>query len=459
MKINLYSLRSFIVFSSLLIVIFTGCKKEIFEEQTDAAIVPEESNARSFVSKPNVILIIADDLGYEVPSYLGGQTYQTPTLDFMAANGIQFRQAYCHPDGFPSRLALLTGKYNFRNYTIWGSLPNTEKTIGNLMQDAGYATCYTGKWQCRGGGERINSAGFEKYRVFLPYADNQRIGRYKNPILYENNNYLPADSTFGRYSEDMYVDYLSEFIQENKNHPFFAIYAHNLPAGPYVPTPDDPEYANWNTANDKFNGDTKYFPSMVKYMDKSIGKIIKKVHREGLLNNTIFIFTADNATHHILTSVFNGIPINGGKTETSRHGTNIPFIAFAPGQINPNKINRNTLIDFTDLMPTMAEIAETFVPVSYGTTDGVSFYDNMMNVSGTDRDWVFCHWDNNSVDLVKPERFVNNTTYKLYETKNFERFYNIQKDIFESAPLNDSLLSPAELKIKEEFKAVLSEMK
>src|SRR5581483_9184818 len=175
-----------------------------------------------------------------------------PNLDFLAANGVQFTQCYNHPDGSPSRVAILTGKYNFRNYVKWGYLPPSEKTFGNMLHDAGYATCWVGKWQLQGGDTRIRSAGFDNYIVFLPEGSGQRENRYKDPHLYTNGAYLPDSATAGKYSEDMFYDYIGSFIDSNKSRPFFAMYATLLPAQPWVPAPDDPEVATWTTHDDTF---------------------------------------------------------------------------------------------------------------------------------------------------------------------------------------------------------------
>jgi len=208
--------------SSFACVVFTGCKKDFTEHEIQAS--SETSSNLIQTSKTNIIIFLADDFGYELPTFTGGQSYNTPNLDFMAANGVQFIQAYSHPDGYPSRLALYTGKYNFRNYTFWGKLPTSEKTIGNMLHDAGYATCFVGKWQCDGGDARIRSAGFDSYRAFQPFANAGNVYQYsyKDPHLYENGNYLPANMTNGRYSEDMYVDYVSKFIDDNAAKPFFC---------------------------------------------------------------------------------------------------------------------------------------------------------------------------------------------------------------------------------------------
>src|SRR5687768_15714090 len=106
---------------SLIAIIFFACNKQ------DPGITPTPDK------KPNIILILADDIGYEVPTYTGGQSYSTPAIDALAKNGIQFSQCHVCPTCTPTRVELLTGKYNFRNYTGWGNMDPTQKTIANML--------------------------------------------------------------------------------------------------------------------------------------------------------------------------------------------------------------------------------------------------------------------------------------------------------------------------------------
>ncbi len=378
----------------------------------------------------------------------------------MAANGIQFSQCYNHPDGSPSRLAILTGKYNFRNYVKWGYLPPDAKTIGNLLQDAGYATCWVGKWQLSGGDKRILGAGFNKYLVFLPLTGpSQREHRYKDPKLYKNGAYLPDSVTQGQYSEDMFFNYLSNFIDNNKTKPFFAIYASLLVGFPFVPTPDDPKFATWNSENDITLQNKKYYPGMVAYLDKIVGKVIKKLQTNGIANNTIIMFTSATQSYQGITSIWNGQSVIGTKTTTSKAGTNIPFIAYWPSSIAPGTKSA-TIIDFTDFMPSLADMAGIPTPTTYGILDGTSFYDNMIGITGKNRNWVFCHWDNNPLDDVPVERFINNRIYKLYDTvgEGNGKFYKIKDDFYETNPIPNRLLTPSEKQIKIYFRSILDTM-
>jgi arylsulfatase A len=440
---------------SFVVISTVSCKKDLQERSVSAAT--EHTNS-TLAKKPNIILFIANDFGFELPAYNGGQSYSTPNLDFMAANGIFFKQAYNHPDGSPSRMAILTGKYNFRNYIKWGYLPPDEKTIGNMLHDANYKTCWVGKWQLSGGDRRIRGAGFDKYLVFLPMGHGQRINRYKDPHLYANKDYLPDSEVAGKYSEDMFYNYLSNFIDSNKTKPFFAVYATLLPAQPWVPTPDDPEFARWNPDNDRKRDDIKYFPSMVSYIDKIVGKVIQKLQDAGVADNTIILWCSATQTDSRVTSLWNGQSVQGTKTNTFKAGTNSPLLAYWPTRITPGQ-KTNTLVDWTDILPTLADVARIPRP-NYGILDGTSFYDNMLGTRGTNRDWVFCQWDNNPVDDVPVERWVNDRKYKLYDTVGLGngKFYKIDNDMYETNPIPDNKLTPEELQRKQYFRSILDTM-
>lgn len=450
--------KSFIIYYLFLVLItISACSKNI----ADNAKVPSANFRKSpelqLTSKPNIIMIIGDDYGYELPGYTGGQSYSTPTLNFLAANGIQFYQAYSHPDGFPSRLATYTGKYNFRNYVRWGYLPPTEKTIANMLHDnAGYKTCFVGKWQCDGGDVSVHNAGFDAYSIFLPFSfSDQRVGRYKSPLIYQNADFLPSTQTAGKYSEDFFSDYLCNFIDSNKTKPFFAIYANNLVASDFSPTPDDPAFASWDPNNPE---DKSFFPGMVAYQDKMVNKILQKLRSSGLENNTCIIFFGDNATSKKIKSMYNGTITNGGKNLTNKRGTQTPLIVYWPAKISPGQ-RKSTLIDFTDFLPTLADMAGIPLPTNYGTLDGTSFYDNLVSKRIVkDRSWVFTHWDNSPNDQKVPIRFVNDANYKLYDTLQGSKFFNVKRDVEETTPIPDGFLTAQEKLIKANFRAVLDTM-
>lgn len=404
-------------------------------------------------NRPNVILILGDDIGYEVPTCDGGKSYETPNIDSLAANGMRFTQ--CHaPLCCPSRFMLLTGKYNFRNYTEWGHMETAQKTLGNMFRDAGYKTAVYAKWQMGGGDYSIHTLGFDRYSVWDPFDPDSKDSRYKNPHIYQGGNFLPDSSTYGKYGDDIFTDSVLNFIDSNKNNPFFIYFPICLAHVPQSPTPDDSDFSWWDPkVND---GDTLYFKSMIKYMDKKVGLVADKIKSLGIEDNTIIIYTADNGTNDEIFSRFEDTIVQGGKTLPTEAGTHVPLIVCWKGKIAAASVN-NDLIDFPDFMPTLAELAAIPKPVTYGILDGTSFAPQMLGETGNPDDWIFCHYDHHpgKSELI---RMVQNKTYKLYDTSRSYRsyrFYNIVSDILEEHPLPDSILTHAEALIKKQFLRVL----
>ncbi len=431
------------------VFVLMSCKKE-----TDVGIHHVQIS-----DKPNIILVLADDVGYEVPTYTGGQSYSTPALDSLAATGIQFTQCQVCPNCSPTRIELMTGKYNFRNYKQWGVLNRDQKTIANMLQDVGYTTCVAGKWQFDGGNTSIRKFGFDKYRVWLPNKadgeDKQEKYRYKNPNLYENGHFLSQNLTNGKYADDMFVDYISNFIDENKDYSFFIYYPLSLCHMPFSPTPDDPEYAAWSPLSDP--QDEKFFPSMVKYMDKEIKRVTDKVKAAGLADKTIIIFLTDNGTPSEITSVYKGKNTRGGKNKSTVYGTHVPLIVNWPGHIAAQQTSEG-LIDATDFLPTIADIAGIQKPSDFGTLDGISFYPLLFGSQQRLRDWIYCYWDPGLYDRDNFKVWVQDENYKLYDITNNNNFYNISADSHELKPIPNNALTPEESARKQIFQSVLSQM-
>jgi arylsulfatase A len=206
--------------------------------------------ADAAATRPNILLILADDLGLEGLGCYGGLDYRTPHLDRLAANGARFTHAYAQPLCTPTRLQLLTGKYNQRNWVAFGIMVPKEKTIGHFLREAGYKTCIAGKWQFwsydppdypgaaqrRGIGMKIENAGFDAYSVWHAFHTEDKGSRYANPTVYQNGEFLK--NTAGKYGEDLWIDFIADFMDRNRREPVFAFYAMALPHWPMVPTPN-----------------------------------------------------------------------------------------------------------------------------------------------------------------------------------------------------------------------------
>jgi arylsulfatase A len=413
------------------------------------------------LSKPNIILILGDDVGYEIPNYTGGESYSTPNLNYLAAHGTQFTQCHASPLCSPSRCMLLTAKYNFRNYTTWGVLDTSQRTIANLLQSKGYATCMAGKWQFDGGDASIKKFGFQKYLVTNPFLEvegDPKVKIYKDPMVYENGAYWPADSVKGKYGEDLFRDYMFNFIDDNKSKkPFFIYWAMNLVHPPFSPTPDDPQFATWNSSKKMDTGDTIYYPSMVKYMDKLIGQLNAKLKADNLQNNTLILFLGDNGTAAGLHSLFKGQIVTGAKSSPTEEGTHVPMLAYLPGKILPGIVD-SSLISIVDFMPSIADVAKTSIPASYGTTDGISFTPQFLGDYSNVRPWIFCHYIGAGKFETNPKylrRWMQNDTYKQYDSlpnKLYsKKFYNIRVDPLEEHVILPGNMTPQEKLISKQY--------
>ncbi|MEQ9286098.1 MAG: sulfatase-like hydrolase/transferase [Cyclobacteriaceae bacterium] len=408
-------------------------------------------------NKPNIILIMADDLGRETIGTYGGESYQTPNLDKLAAEGMQFQNCYSTPLCTPSRVQVMTGKYNFRNYVGFGLLDSKERTFGHAMQDAGYKTCITGKWQLYGNkrqqqlaGGRTGSlpvqAGFDTYRL---WQVKDRGTRYKDPTL---ETYKDGLQTFDdQYGPDKYVEFLEDFMTTNKDNPFFIYFPMTLVHDPFVPTPDSPGFEDFDSKA-KVN-DTIYFKDMMAYMDKQVGRIVKKTDELGIRENTIILFIGDNGTDREVISRWKGQMIQGQKGHTVEAGTHVPFIANWKGTIAPNQKNDN-LVDFTDFFPSLLDLAQA-EPKEGQVLDGVSFYPQLIGEESDSREWIFCDYNPNWGQFT-PKRYAQDTEWKLYGNGDF---FNFKKDPNETNPIPDSELNEEQKKAKARLQSVLEKMR
>ncbi|MBT4072211.1 MAG: sulfatase-like hydrolase/transferase [Chloroflexi bacterium] len=390
--------------------------------------------------KPNIILIMSDDLGYEVIGANGGTSYRTPVIDGMARNGMRFENAHVMPLCTPTRISLMTGKYNFRNYIGFGLMKPDEVGFGHLMSDAGYKTCISGKWQLysynppdefpewRSKGQRVEDSGFDEFCVWHPHHTEDKGSRYKDPIIYQNGEF--RDDTKGKYGDDVFADYILDFMERNQEDPFFVYFPMAATHRPLEPTPDSPEYAEFDPPSNKTLGgrtwdelegwpdDAKYYKDMVEYHDKVIGRLIDGLDRLGLREDTLIIYVGDNGSPiEVCSTVHEHTEVCGGKGMTNDRGTHVPLVCEWPGTIPPSVV-QSDLVDVSDFLPTMFEAAGLEFPEGY-IIDGRSFYPQLTGKSGDPRDWVFFHFVPNNARSAKPRdpiRFIRDHRWKLYET-------------------------------------------
>ncbi len=409
---------------------------------------------------PNIIFLLADDMGYEMPTFDGGSSYNTTHLDSLAANSMVFTQCRATPLCSPSRVELLSGLYNYRNYTKygWGQYDNTFTSYATMLKNNGYQTCVVGKWQLGNFDIGLGAVGFDKYCVVDENGyDNGYL--YRSPTLLDELGVMPSSATHNKYSEDITSEYAFNFIDENKSKPFFIYYSFLLVHMPDQPTPLDGNFLTF----DENLADTTYIKSMTHYLDLKVGALINKLKADSLDKNTIIVFTGDNGSLYNYHSVFHGKEVAGEKSRTTELGTHVPMFVYWPGHITPG--TNNNLVDFSDFAPSFLDMAGIKNKPAF---DGVSFYPQLFGQNDNARNWIYCYYDPFPVHrppplpLSKPISYAQDTEYKLYKTdqegSKAGQFFHFTQDIEERHPLQDSQLTPAEVAIKQKLRAALSGM-
>ncbi len=394
---------------------------------------------------PNILLIMADDIGIEGIGCYGGTSYATPNIDALAVSGLRFVHAHSQPLCTNTRLQLMTGLHNNRNWMYFGILPPDSKTIGHFMGEAGYRTCIAGKWQLqsydppdypgaekrRGTGMHPKDAGFNRYSLFHSLHTEDKGSRYADPTWLEDGelNHAP-----GKYGPDMWVDFINNYITEQKdsNKPFFVYWPMALPHWPMTLTP---ESEDWHSKpQERLTADTKNFKDMVQYMDKCVGRVVEKIDDLGMRDNTIIIFYSDNGTHLDITSQTTTGPVKGGKAMPTDAGTHVPLIVNWPNRVRVGV--SQALVDSVDFLPTLLDIAGQPLPKDH-QLDGISFYPGCRNPvsNAPQREAIYSFYDPRpgwDKDRFRLHVSARDRRWKLYQTG---KLYDIDHDILEQQPI------------------------
>jgi len=406
---------------------------------------PPHATATTPASKPNVVLILVDDFGYECVAANGGTSYRTPQLDKLAAGGVRFEHCYVQPLCTPTRVQLMTGIYNVRNYDDFGEIDPSAVTFANLFQQAGYKTGIAGKWQLGRQPELPGKLGFDEHCL---WQHTRRPSRYKNPGLEINGK--EVDFTGGEYGPDVVNDWALQFVERHREEPFLLYYPMMLTHGPFEPTPDSPNYAagkGEKSGGKKQPKENRNFAHMVQYADKLMGKLVKRLEELKLRENTLVIVVGDNGTGAGIRSRMGDEVVDGGKGETTKAGMHVPLIVSWPARAPSGKVSTE-LVDSTDFLPTICAAAGVEVPTELNI-DGHSFLPQLIGGPEKPREWYYC-WYAPRREL-KGE-FAANQQLKLYRDG---RIFNVQRDPKETTPLKVEELSPDEASTIETLKGVL----
>ncbi len=363
-----------------------------------AGAVPRGSAA---AKPPNIVLILADDLGAKELSCYGHREHRTPNLDRMAAEGMRFETFYSMPLCTPTRVALMTGQYGFHNGYLGMQDPafkpaptSPESQIGHhfthadLLNSRGYATALAGKWQLSGEGETlVRDAGFDEYRMWAydhnlppgvthpahegPGGKGGNACRYWHPSIVENGRYLPTKP--GDYGPDLFNDFVIDFARRHKDGPFFVYYTSVLTHSPHLETPDPAQPGKRWPAT---------FKSNLEYLDHLMGKLLAGLKAEGLDENTLVIFLGDNGTG------------GSGKGTVTELGARVPCIVRGPG-VKRGVVAR-AVADLTDIMSTLADLSGAELPKDR-PFDGHSLGPVLRGEKEKHRDWIYSHLDDGRI--------------------------------------------------------------
>ena len=344
--------------------------------------------------KPNIIFILADDLGIgNVGCYGADATVKTPHIDALARGGTRYTNAYTVPLCGPSRAAILSGRYAFRtgatNQDATGEMkPSVETFLPKTLKAAGYASSMIGKW----GQLPLGPAefGFDEHLKFQGsgiYWNSQAKG--KNYVV--NTQSVPLRDK--EYLPDVMHRHVVDFMTRNREKPFYLYYSLSHIHGEILPTPD--------SAPDSKD----LYADNIAYMDKLVGQLVAELDRLKLREKTLIVFFGDNGTggNYSDRATVNGRRLSGAKGDMLEGGALVPMIVNWPGKTPAGKICTD-MVDSTDFFPTFAEFAGAKLPAKT-VIDGRSMAAQFRGEKGQPRDWAF-------VQLAR-KWYVRSTGWKL----------------------------------------------
>jgi arylsulfatase A-like enzyme len=416
--------------------------------------VKVEKEQAQIETRPNIIYIMADDLGYGDLGTYGQQKILTPNLDQMAADGLKFTQHYAGSTVCgPSRASLLTGKHTghgtVRGNPRWTStskpvdIKPEEVTVAEELKRAGYTNGIIGKW----GLAEASDASLplnQGFDYFYGYRNHRQAHHYYPDTLYNNNTPFHPDGNViatkeGQYAHDSLSSKALQFIEKNKNNPFFLYLAFTIPHYELtVPEDSKQPYLNlgWQERKMKMGhyrhdeeGHTTY-AGMVARMDRDIGRLFDKLKELGLDDNTLVIFTSDNG-HEFDRDFFNSnASLKGKKRDLYEGGIRIPFIARWPGKIKLGSVTEH-ISAFWDFLPTVCDIAKI---EPSGDGDGISYLPTLLGNKNEQKVHDYLYWEFN--EGQGPIQAIRKGKWKAVRFFNKPlELYNLKEDLGEEQNL------------------------
>ena len=355
---------------------------------------------------PNILVIMADDLGAHELGCYGHPAHRTPNLDALGRTGVWFRTCYSTPICHPTRFMIMTGQYGHHNGVYHfagrpgGPAPDdpaenitTHVTFAHMFKARGYVTALAGKWQLSGSlPDLVHEAGFDEYCMWaykhnLPPGvahtggwEGRRGGktsRYWHPSILRNGEYMPTGPD--DYGPDIFADFAIDFMRRHRDRPFLVYYPMALTHAPYYTTPD-----TTRSPDDRFKHSKRNWQANVEYTDKLVGRITAALDGMGIRDRTVVFFTGDNGTG------------GNGKGQSTELGARVPMVVNGPGIVRARGAT-GELIDLSDILPTLAELAGAPLPADR-PIDGQSHAAFLRGRTDRGpREWIYAYLGNGRV--------------------------------------------------------------
>ena len=360
-------------------------------------------------AKPNIVYILADDLGFAELSCNGSDRYKTPNIDALANAGVRFTRFYTVPLCGPSRALILTGRYGFRSgavtqdacKTIIRTGEKAEVMIPTVLKKAGYASALIGKWgQLTPSGDPSDwgfdhelyykgSGMYWNSKVAKPMSEGGEVRGDPDTYVLDGKTVSVKDD---EYIPDLLHKDATAWMEAQKGRPFFLYYSLSQVHGEIMPTPDSAPAPKGESNNQRAQ---RLLADNIVYMDKLVGKLVAELDRLKLRQNTLIVFMGDNGSTKsaAVDATIGGRRIEGEKGSMKEGGGLVPFFATWPGVMASGKVNDN-VADASDLLPTFAEIAGAPLPTGR-VIDGRSLVSQFKGDTKSPRTWAFCQLSNN----------------------------------------------------------------
>ena len=396
-------------------------------------------------SRPNIIFILIDDMGWMDVGCDGGTFHETPNIDRLAAQGVRFTNGYAAcPVCSPTRASILTGKYPARlHLTDWipgqrmpfeklrrpdfrQELPLEEVTVAEALKSAGYVTASIGKWHLgtepyypehqgfdlNFGGRNIGQPG----SYFYPFQQRPDVPKVRD----------------NEYITDRLTDEAVKFIDANRDRPFFLYLPHYAVHTPLQGKEEDVAYFE-KKGRPREGRNSAVYAAMVRSVDESVGRIMARLDELGIADNTLVVFTSDNGG---LAKVTSNAPLRAGKGTLYEGGIREPLIIRWPGVVKPGSVC-DTPVTSVDFFPTLLAAAGVPVPAPAGPLDGIDVTPLLRGGTVARQDALYWHYPHYHAGGATPGGAIREGDYKLIDFYGEERFelYDLKADLGEQRDL------------------------